>query len=63
MCTSLPLVTLLFLALWAAGAIDAQIGNPITSNPIPAPITKRGLTVEIRDGRTASGSATRRTAR
>jgi len=47
--TPLPLVTLLFLALSAGAAIDAQIGNPITSNPIPAPITKRGLTVEIRD--------------
>ena len=45
----LPLVLLLFLALCAAGAIHAQSGNPITSNPIPAPITKRGLTVEIRD--------------
>jgi hypothetical protein len=29
--------------------VDAQIGSPITSNPIPAPITKRGLAVEIRD--------------
>ena len=47
--TPLPLVTPLFLALCAVGALDAQIGNPITSNPIPAPITKRGLTVEIRD--------------
>ena len=47
--TPLPLVMFLFLALCAAGALDAQIGNPITSNPIPAPITKRGLTVEIRD--------------
>jgi len=47
--TPLPIVTLLFAALCAAGVIDAQTGNPITSNPIPAPITKRGLTVEIRD--------------
>jgi hypothetical protein len=47
--TPLPLVTLLSLALSAAGALDAQIGAPITSNPIPAPVTKRGLTVEIRD--------------
>jgi len=47
--TPLPLVTFLFLALCAARALDAQIGDPITSNPIPAPITKRGLTVEIRD--------------
>src|SRR5712691_7881234 len=45
----LSLVMLPFLALYAAGAIHAQNGNPITSNPIPAPITKRGLTVEIRD--------------
>jgi hypothetical protein len=39
-----PLVMLLFLAIGAAGAIHAQI-----SNPIPAPVVKRGLTVEIRD--------------
>src|SRR6059036_1245706 len=42
--TPLPLVMLLFLALGAAGAIHAQI-----SNPIPAPLVKRGLSVEIRD--------------
>ena len=30
-------------------AIGAQSGGPITSNPIPAPITKGGLAVEIRD--------------
>ena len=42
--TPLPLVTLLFLALCAAGAIHAQI-----TNPIPAPVVKRGLSVEIRD--------------
>ena len=35
----------LVLAVWTAGAIDAQI----TSNPIPAPIEKRGLAVEIMD--------------
>src|SRR5712691_10861498 len=45
----LSLVMLPFLALYAAGAIDPQIGAPITSNPIPGPITKRGLAVEIRD--------------
>ena len=39
----LPLVLLPFLALSAA-AIHAQIANPI-----PAPIVKRGLSVEIRD--------------
>jgi hypothetical protein len=32
-------------AIWAAGAADA----PITSNPIPEPIVKRGLAVEVRD--------------
>src|SRR5262245_30519093 len=35
----------LLLAVWAASAIQAQI----TSNPIPAPIVKRGLAVEIKD--------------
>src|SRR5262245_55110983 len=39
----LPLVILLVLALGAA-AIHAQVGNPI-----PAPVTKRGLMVEVRD--------------
>src|SRR6266550_4233436 len=33
------------LAILAAGASDAQI----TSNPIPAPVLKRGLAVEIKD--------------
>ena len=47
--TPLPFVTPVLLALCAVGALDAQTGNPITSNPIPAPVTKRGLTVEIRD--------------
>jgi len=43
-------VIVLMLALWTAGAIQAQIATaPITSNPIPAPIVKRGLAVEIRD--------------
>ena len=37
------------LALGAAVAMHAQSGSPITSNPIPAPITKHGLTVEVRD--------------
>ena len=40
----MPLVIVLLLALATAGAIDAQI-----TNPIPAPVEKRGLTVEIRD--------------
>src|SRR5262249_46092149 len=38
-------ITLSLLAMWIAGAIEAQI----TSNPIPAPITKHGLAVEIKD--------------
>src|SRR5688500_8278096 len=41
--------TLLLLALAAAGARRMQPGDAITSNPISAPITKRGLMVEIRD--------------
>src|SRR6266581_443575 len=40
-----PLVIVVVLALWTAGAIEAQI----TSNPIPAPIVKRGLAAEIKD--------------
>ena len=43
--TRLRLVIVLLLAIWAVSAIDAQI----TSNPIPAPIAKRGLAVEIKD--------------
>ncbi len=39
-----PLVILIVLAFWAAGAMHAQI-----SNPIAEPIVKRGLSVEIRD--------------
>jgi hypothetical protein len=39
-----PLVIVALLALWAAGAIHAQI-----TNPIPAPVEKRGLMVEISD--------------
>src|SRR5262245_34543393 len=38
-------VIMLLLAGWTVAAIRAQI----TSNPIPAPIVKRGLAVEIRD--------------
>jgi hypothetical protein len=33
------------LAMWTIGATDV----PITSNPIPEPIVKRGLAVEVRD--------------
>jgi hypothetical protein len=40
----IPLVIVVLLAVWAAGAIHAQVANPI-----PAPVEKRGLTVEIRD--------------
>src|SRR5438105_10258543 len=47
--TSLAAITLLFLALRAAGVPGGQSGNPINSPPTPAPIVKRGLTVEIRD--------------
>jgi len=39
------LVIVLLVAIWTAGASQAQI----TSNPIPAPIAKRGLAVEIKD--------------
>ncbi len=39
------LVTIPLLAVWIAGAADA----PITSNPIPEPIVKRGLAVEVKD--------------
>ena len=41
----MPLAIILPLALFASGASDAQI----TSNPIPEPIMKKGLAVEIRD--------------
>jgi hypothetical protein len=39
------LVIVLLLAIGTAGALDAQI----TSNPIPAPIVKRGISVEVTD--------------
>ncbi len=39
------IVTIPLFAIWAAGAADA----PITSNPIPEPIVKHGLAVEIKD--------------
>jgi len=39
-----PLVILIVLAFWAAGAMHAQINNPIAE-----PIVKRGLSVEIRE--------------
>ncbi len=41
-----PLVTgLLLTTFWASGPVQGQI----TANPIPAPIEKKGLAVEIRD--------------
>jgi hypothetical protein len=39
------LCIVLLLAIGIAGALDAQI----TSNPIPAPIVKRGILVEVKD--------------
>jgi Glucose / Sorbosone dehydrogenase len=43
------LIVVLLLAIWTAGAIQAQITSEITANPIPTPILKRGRAVEIRD--------------
>src|SRR5262245_66660047 len=43
--TRLGLVTVILLVIWAVKEIDAQI----TSNPITAPIAKRGLAIEIKD--------------
>src|SRR5881227_166208 len=43
--TRMRLVIVLLLAIWTAGAVESQI----TSNPIPEPIQKRGLAVQIRD--------------
>ena len=43
--TLVPFGGIPLLALLAVGASDA----PITSNPIPEPIVKRGLAVEVRD--------------
>ena len=40
----MPLLIIVLLALWTAGAIHGQI-----TNPIPALVEKRGLMVEIRD--------------
>jgi hypothetical protein len=39
------LAVALVLAIWAVGAIDAQI----TTNPIPAPVVKRGIAVEVKN--------------
>ena len=51
--TRMRLVIVLLLAIWTAGAIQAQI----TSNPIPAPIVKRGLAV-LSSGWTTAASTT-----
>ncbi|HXJ03354.1 MAG TPA: PQQ-dependent sugar dehydrogenase [Micropepsaceae bacterium] len=42
---TMSLVFAPLLAIWTAGPSDAQI----TSNPIPTPIVKRGLAVEVKD--------------
>src|SRR5205085_5195696 len=39
------LVVVLLLAIGTGGLLEAQI----TSNPIPAPIVKRGILVEVKD--------------
>src|SRR3954452_14175651 len=44
MSTRLRVAAALVLALWAVAGIDAQI----TSNPIPAPIVKRGSAAEVK---------------
>jgi hypothetical protein len=41
----MPLAIVPLLAVWTVGAAEAQI----TSNPIPEPIVKRGLAVEVKD--------------
>src|SRR6266851_72782 len=43
--TRMPLAIIPLLAIWTVGAAEAQI----TSNPIPEPIVKRGLAVEVKD--------------
>src|SRR5919108_5724514 len=39
----------LLLGTFAAAVAAAQMATPITANPIPEPVTKRGLIVELRD--------------
>src|ERR1700749_2300863 len=41
----MTLVTVPLLAVWIVGAAEA----PITNNPIPEPIVKHGLAVEVKD--------------
>jgi hypothetical protein len=43
--SQIKLSIVVLFGIWAAGAVHAQI----TSNPIPAPIVKRGIEVEIKD--------------
>jgi len=46
----LPLALIPLLMLSTAGPTQGQVnGAPITSNPLPEPIVKRGLAVEVRD--------------
>ena len=48
--TRMRLVVAVLLAFWVARAgVGQNANNAITDNPIPAPITKRGLAVEIKD--------------
>jgi Glucose / Sorbosone dehydrogenase len=45
-----PLAAALLLSLGAVGPIYGQMNaGPITANPIPTPVVKKGLSVEIRD--------------
>jgi hypothetical protein len=46
--TRVRFVIVVLVAIWTASTSHAQ-QQPITSNPIPAPIVKRGLEVEIKD--------------
>jgi glucose/sorbosone dehydrogenase len=46
--TRVRFVIAMLAAIWTADSLHAQ-QQPITSNPIPAPIVKRGLEVEIKD--------------
>ncbi len=47
--TCLRSVVVLPLTIWITSAVQAQVNAPITANPIPAPIVKRGLAVEVRE--------------
>ena len=39
---------LLLVTISAAVAIEAQAPGPITSNPLPEPVAKKGIAVQIR---------------